>query len=107
MIGNIDKQRKLKKAEAKIQLSIPESIINSRYRESQEQEENKIGINMKYEGEESTDSKYIEQYLSRNYKDEGESNEYMPLKPTPYMLEKPFYHQERLQAGETSSDIKH
>ena len=69
--------------------------------------EKKNRINMKYEGEESTDSKYIEQYLSRNYKDEGESNEYMPLKPTPYMLEKPFYHQERLQAGETSSDIKH
>ena len=42
----------------------------------------------------STDSKYLDQYMSKKSserlsKPESSDNEYMPLKPTQYMLENP------------------
>jgi hypothetical protein len=81
----IGKKLKQKQDEAKIILSVSQSLAKSR-------------TSQRYSGGKtddvkrnviSTDSKYLDLYMSKKSLDKDEDNEYMPLKPSQYMLENP------------------
>lgn len=94
---NLDKIRKQKKDEARIVLRVSQSVTkSSRYEEKSESEIDNVL---------SSKSKRYDQRSSQN-KDLKESyEEYMPLKPTQYMLENPMYmHQGAPYQQEESSE---